>query len=110
MFVVSFLLPAVEKEWNLEPFWEAMVGGVVFAGIFLCHIIKVSKGMLVGAPGWGILSDKFGRKVGFILSVIITGVFGLLSGFAPSLPYLLVCRCLVGFGLSGRLSMLQFLT
>src|SRR5690348_8346172 len=82
-------MPAVEKEWNLEPFWEATVGGIVFSG------------MLMGAPFWGVLSDNFGRKFGFFCSVALTGTFGLASAFSPSLPFLLLSRVMVGFGLGG---------
>ena len=57
--------------------------------------------MLVGAPFWGMFSDKMGRKSGFFCAVVLTAIFGLASGFSPSLGYLLVFRCIVGFGLSG---------
>jgi MFS family permease len=57
--------------------------------------------MLLGAPFWGMFSDKMGRKLGFFCAVVITAIFGLASGFSPSLGYLLVFRAIVGFGLAG---------
>ena len=60
------------QEWGLTTTQKGLLGTAIFLG------------MLAGALVWGRLSDLFGRKVGFISTVAIDSVFGLLSAFAPS--------------------------
>jgi putative MFS transporter len=59
--------------------------------------------MLAGALVWGRLSDLFGRKIGFISTIAIDSLFGLLSAFAPSFAWLVLLRTLTGFGVGGTL-------
>ena len=58
-------------------------------------------GMLLGAPFWGFVDDAYGRKKGYMYSVVGTLIFGLCSVFSTGLPMLLVFRCGVGFCVSG---------
>lgn len=95
--IISVLSPAVKCQWSLSGFEEAMITSVVFFGFFL------------GGVFWGVIFDILGRKTGlFIVNVIIL-VFGLLSALRvspndskiPGYPWLLFCRCGVGFGAGG---------
>ncbi|XP_043928825.1 solute carrier family 22 member 2 [Protopterus annectens] len=52
----------------------------------------LSTGFLAGSVVLGNLSDRFGRKLIFILSVFVTSVSGVLLAAAPSYPWLLVFR------------------
>ncbi|CAN1143867.1 Organic cation/carnitine transporter 7 [Linum perenne] len=89
MMILSFIGPAVKQEWNLTADQETIVTVVVFAG------------MLVGSYVWGLLSDKLGRRNGFLFTAIVTSIAGLLSAFAWNYEVLLVARCVVGVGLGG---------
>ncbi|XP_058113435.1 organic cation/carnitine transporter 7 isoform X2 [Magnolia sinica] len=89
MMLLSFVGPAVLVEWELSSHEESLITSAVFAG------------MLVGAYSWGIVSDNYGRRKGFLITALITGGAGLLSAFAPNYISLVILRCLVGIGLGG---------
>lgn len=87
MMLLSFMGPAIQPEWRLTSSQESLISTVAFGG------------MLVGAYSWGVVSDSYGRKKGFLGSTIITSVAGLLSAFAPNYISLLILRCIVGVGI-----------
>ncbi|KAD6454852.1 hypothetical protein E3N88_09558 [Mikania micrantha] len=89
MMLLSFVGPALESAWNLSSHEESMITSVVFAG------------MLVGAYSWGVVSDKHGRRKGFLITATVTCVAGFLSALAPNYICLIILRCLVGVGLGG---------
>ncbi|BAB02515.1 transporter-like protein [Arabidopsis thaliana] len=89
MMLLSFVGPAVQSLWNLSARQESLITSVVFAG------------MLIGAYSWGIVSDKHGRRKGFIITAVVTFVAGFLSAFSPNYMWLIILRCLVGLGLGG---------
>ncbi|KAK4854958.1 hypothetical protein QYF36_002736 [Acer negundo] len=89
MMLLSFLGPSVQSFWGLSSEQESLITSVVFAG------------MLLGAYSWGIVSDNYGRRKGFLITSIITSGAGFLSAFAPNYISLLIFRCLVGVGLGG---------
>ncbi|GJU68171.1 organic cation/carnitine transporter 7-like protein [Tanacetum coccineum] len=87
MMLLSFVGPAIQPQWGLSSSQESLISTVAFGG------------MLVGAYSWGVVSDSYGRKKGFLGSTIITSVAGLVSAFAPNYISLLILRCIVGVGL-----------
>lgn len=89
VMLLSFIGPVVESEWNLSSAEESLITTVVFAG------------MLVGAFSWGLISDKYGRRKGFLSTALVSSVAGFFSAFSPNYIALLILRCLVGFGLGG---------
>ncbi|KAG9450149.1 hypothetical protein H6P81_010114 [Aristolochia fimbriata] len=89
MMLLSFVGPAVQSAWGLSSHEESFITSAVFAG------------MLVGAYSWGIVSDRYGRRKGFLTTAFITSVAGFLSAFAPNYNSLIILRCLVGVGLGG---------
>lgn len=60
-------------------------------------------GFLVGAPFFGYLGDRFGRRVAIIFSLIFVGVTTLACAWATNLQELLWLRFLSGLGLGGVL-------
>ncbi|HXF70941.1 MAG TPA: MFS transporter [Thermoflexus sp.] len=91
VLLISFALPAISQEWKLTTTQAGLLGTAIFLG------------MLAGAWFWGMLSDRIGRKLGFILTVLIDSGFGLLSAFSPNFTTLVLLRALTGFGVGGTL-------
>lgn len=54
---------------------------------------------MIGAYGWGWISDKRGRRFGYFATAAVTGVFGLASAFSPNVWVLLALRALTGVGM-----------
>ncbi|MFM1655214.1 MFS transporter [Brevibacillus sp. B_LB10_24] len=64
-YIVSYAMPSIIQEWNISP----VVNGILQStGLW---------GMFLGAILWGPITDKFGRKVGFIGTLL---GFSLLTG------------------------------
>ncbi len=91
VMLVSFALPAMSAEWALSAAQKGLLATALFVG------------MLAGALIWGRLSDLVGRKWGFMATIGIDSVFGLLSAFSPNFSVFLVLRMLTGFGVGGTL-------
>ncbi|XP_027072176.1 organic cation/carnitine transporter 7-like [Coffea arabica] len=91
MMILSFVGVAVQSEWGLSPAEESLITSVVFAG------------MLAGCYFWGIISDAYGRRKGFIGTTTVVTVAGICSSLAPSYILFLASRCLLGFGVGGGL-------
>ena len=91
VLLISFVLPAIIKEWGLSTGQAGFLGTAIFLG------------MLGGAWFWGTISDYIGRKLGFQLTVLIDSVFGFLSALSPGYVWLVIFRTLTGFGVGGTL-------
>ena len=55
-----------------------------------------------GAVLFGLLADRYGRRVPLMANVIFFSVIELLCGFAPNYPTFLVLRALYGIGMGGE--------
>lgn len=91
VLIISFVIPALMKEWKLSAAQAGFLGTAIFLG------------MLAGAWFWGTVSDYIGRRLGFQLTVLVDSVFGFLSALAPNFPTLAFLRALTGFGVGGTL-------
>lgn len=56
----------------------------------------------IGALGFGLMAEKFGRRPTLMVNVIAFSVFELASAFAPSLAIFLLCRALFGIAMGGE--------
>lgn len=56
----------------------------------------------VGAFLFGMLADRFGRRVTLMIDIIAYSVFELASAFAPSLKIFLIMRALFGIAMGGE--------
>ena len=91
VLILGFVIPSLIVGLGISSVQAGYVGSVFFGG------------MLVGAWGFGVLADKFGRRRIFLITVLLDAVFGLLSAFSPNLLFLLVFRFLTGAAVGGTL-------
>jgi SHS family lactate transporter-like MFS transporter len=56
----------------------------------------------VGAVIFGLLSDRYGRRIPLMLNVIYFSAIELLCGFSPNYTFFLVMRALFGIGMGGE--------
>ena len=97
--------------WTLDAF-DFFV--VVFLFDTLAHQFGVSKKEIVltttatlamrpiGALLFGLLADRYGRRVPLMANVIYFSVIELLCGFAPNYTVFLILRALFGIGMGGE--------
>jgi MFS transporter, AAHS family, 4-hydroxybenzoate transporter len=83
--------PAIIREWHIS---RAALGPVFSASLF---------GFLVGAPFFGYLGDRYGRRVAIISSLLFVGASTLASAWASNLQQLLWLRFASGLALGGVL-------
>jgi AAHS family 4-hydroxybenzoate transporter-like MFS transporter len=81
--------PALIKAWNIN---RAALGPVFSASLV---------GFFFGAPLFGYLGDRFGRKRTIIISLVFLGLSTFVCAFAANLQELLWLRFLSGVGLGG---------
>eukprot|EP01084_Bolivina_argentea_P139962 246178_1 len=89
IMILTFLLPILAEEWNLNTGEDGTIGAVVFAG------------MLIGAIFWPIISDRYGRRWAVILCNSGQIIFGMLSAAAWDMYSMMILRFLTGFCLGG---------
>jgi SHS family lactate transporter-like MFS transporter len=97
--------------WTLDAF-DFFV--VVFLYDILAAEFHVSKALIIatttatlatrpiGAVVFGLLADRYGRRVPLMANVIFFSVVELLCGFAPNFAVFLVLRTLYGIGMGGE--------
>ena len=81
---VALILPRVQVEFDLT----AKVVGLLSA--------STMAGMMIGAVGWGVISDILGRALPFNSTLFLTAVFGIGASFAPSFGILCLWMFLLG--------------
>lgn len=89
--LVSFVMPAIQKEWILTPSQLGIVGSIGMVG------------MGIGAAAAGVLADKWGRRPIIVFTLVLYGAVTGLAGFSTGLVMLLILRFFVGIGLGGEL-------
>ncbi|XP_018578503.1 organic cation transporter protein isoform X2 [Anoplophora glabripennis] len=58
-------------------------------------------GVMIGSIVFGELSDRYGRKITFFISLVTQLVFGIITGFAPEYWTFTIARAIVGATTSG---------
>lgn len=89
--MLSFIIAALQKEWNLSVQEMGWIGSIN------------SIGMAVGAFVFGLLSDRIGRKHVFIITLLLFSLGSGASAFTNTLSMFLILRFLIGMGLGGEL-------
>jgi len=99
LVALGYAAPALIKAWNIPN--KAALGPVFSASLF---------GMLAGAPLFGYVGDRLGRKAAIIGACLTLGVFTSAAALTTSLRPLLYLRLLTGFGLGGLIPTLIAIT
>ncbi|WP_051103446.1 MFS transporter [Sphingomonas sp. PR090111-T3T-6A] len=87
--VMSFLAPAITKEWGVS---HASFG-LVFSATLL--------GAAIGAASLGLLADRVGRKNLVMAAILWFGALTISCAFATGITSLVLLRFLAGLGLGG---------
>ncbi|CAL5083592.1 unnamed protein product [Urochloa decumbens] len=85
--LLSFVGPSVKAEWGVSAAEEGLLTSVVFAGT------------VVGSCVGGLGSDRYGRRLGVLVTALVTSISGVLCAFSPNYATLLALRFVVGLGL-----------
>ncbi|KIR34951.1 membrane transporter [Cryptococcus deuterogattii MMRL2647] len=88
---IAVILPRVQVHFNLS----SKVVGVLSA--------STMAGMMVGAVGWGVLSDLLGRTLPFNATLFLTGIFGVGASFSPSFAILCCWMFCLGSAVGGSM-------
>ncbi len=86
---MGFVVPELAKQWHVAP---AAFVPALSAGVF---------GLLCGAPLFGYLGDRYGRRTAILGSLAGVGMFSLATTAANSLNELAVLRFITGVALGG---------
>ena len=89
-FVIVFLYDTLAHQFNVP---KKAIIATTFATLALRP---------VGAVIFGLLSDRFGRRIPLMANVIYFSIIELLCGFAPSYTAFLILRALFGIGMGGE--------
>ncbi|HET7233625.1 MAG TPA: MFS transporter [Longimicrobium sp.] len=89
--LISFVMAALAKQWQLSGGTVAWIGSVGFVG------------MAIGASLGGSVADRIGRRTVFAGTLLIYGVATGAAALSWSVASLLVFRFLIGFGLGAEL-------
>lgn len=95
---IAYVAPVIAEKWGMS------VAG--FGPIFGAGLAGLTVGAFILSPA----ADRFGRKSIILLSMLIFGVFSLVTAWAGSMNELLVYRFLTGVGLGGAMPNIIALT
>jgi MFS transporter, putative metabolite:H+ symporter len=95
--IVSYALPLIRQEFNLDPKQVGLIGSSALAGMGL------------GSWFWGWVADRWGRRVVFAATVMMFSVFTGVAGLSMSLGFIVGARFLTGLGLGGMVPIDQAL-
>jgi len=89
--LISFIMAALARQWQLSGGTVAWIGAVGFVG------------MAIGASLGGSVADRVGRRAVFAGTLLVYGVATGAAALSWSVASLLVFRFLIGFGLGAEL-------
>ena len=89
-FVLTFVLGSIAKDLGTD------VSRIVFT------LTATLMTRWVGAIIFGLLADRFGRRLPLIINVLYYSLIEVLSGFAPNYAIFLTLRLLYGIGMGGE--------
>src|SRR6202045_908779 len=92
LYSIAFVLIFIREQYQPDP----LLLGLAAAG--------TQGGALIGALIGGWLSDKIGRRIMFLVTIVLFIVLALAQSFVPSVGWLIVIRFLLGVPLGSDIS------
>nr|WP_321273726.1 MFS transporter [uncultured Vibrio sp.] len=89
LVIYGVVLPKLMSQWGLDPYVAGMLGS---AALF---------GMMFGAMGFGMLSDKLGRKKTILMCVVLFSAVSAINGLASTPWQFGILRFIAGLGIGG---------
>ncbi|MEX2475262.1 MFS transporter [Marinobacter sp.] len=89
LVIYGVVLPILMDQWELSPYVAGLLGS---SALF---------GMMFGAMGFGMLSDRLGRKKVIIGCVVLFSVTTVINGFATTPWQFGILRFIAGLGIGG---------
>lgn len=90
LLLISFTLPLLKQQWQLDPTQVTLIIG------------SGTLGMLLGALFAGALADRVGRKPVLLAAMLLTGLFSALIACSSDWQGLLLGRLLQGIGIGAE--------
>ncbi|WP_185702370.1 MULTISPECIES: MFS transporter [unclassified Desulfovibrio] len=90
-YIVAYAMPSIIKEWAITPVQNGMLTSAGFWGMFLGSMIL------------GPVADRFGRKLGFILTIMGFSVLTGLTALSGDVYQFGIIRFLTGMFLGGMI-------
>jgi len=105
LFVTAFVdMVGLAMIVPLLPYYATDFGASALVVGLLISAFSVAQ--LLCAPGWGRISDRYGRRPALLAGLVITAGAYVLFGFANSVPLLLAARLVQGIG-AGTIGVVQ---
>uniref|UniRef100_A0A2H8TZZ2 Synaptic vesicle glycoprotein 2A n=1 Tax=Melanaphis sacchari TaxID=742174 RepID=A0A2H8TZZ2_9HEMI len=94
---VSFVVPSAQCDFYMTSVHKGILNGASMIGMFTGSFI------------WGYIADSKGRRYALIVSMMMDGVFSIISSVSQIYPVLIFCRLMSGFGVSGATVLYSYL-
>ncbi|XP_077449453.1 putative transporter SVOPL isoform X11 [Stigmatopora argus] len=88
IMLLAVISPEIRCEWHLEDWQVALVSTMVFLGFMACGVLS------------GYVADQHGRRKVLVGGFVWSAYFSILTSFAPSYPWFIFLRSLVGCGVA----------
>ncbi|MCW3045718.1 MAG: transporter [Solirubrobacterales bacterium] len=88
--VISVVLLSISRDLDVSPVWAGLIGASSLIGIF------------VGAPLFGRVTDRFGRRRPFTVNIVCFVVLGVAQAFTQTVEQLFVVRLLLGMAIGAE--------
>jgi len=84
--IATFLIPILRDVWDLQGPWDSMIGIIFFVGTMFGNLL------------WSKIADIYGRKITIRSASFVLAATTTITGMAPGLTTLLICRFFTGWG------------
>ncbi|XP_077566281.1 putative transporter SVOPL [Stigmatopora nigra] len=88
IMLLAVISPEIRCEWRLEDWQVALVSTMVFLGFMACGVLS------------GYVADQYGRRKVLVGGFVWSAYFSVLTSFAPTYPWFILLRSLVGCGVA----------